>query len=201
MFTYINNWCETSGATLFTTQYRYIHICRLKNCRCEIRSSNFQLTKVDKLRLLGIIINKRYNWKDHVEQLLSSISQRLKNFKRLSNPKWNCNAINITSITKALILSKMNYGLQFFGYAPKSQKNKINSVINSCIRTSIGALRSTPVANTRYETNIRSLDAQRDILTIKLFRILLYNEGNPLKQIAKKNKPIQESSQSTLYYL
>ena len=186
VFADINDWCNLSGASLSVSKCKYIHICRLSNCNCDVRSSLITLSKVDTLRILGLFLNKRYNWKDHVEHLQSSISRRLDILKFLANQRLNCNIINLISITKALVLSKINYGLPFFGYSPKSQINKLNTIINACIRTSFGALRSTPTTNLRYEANIRSILTQRDILTTKLYRVLILGNGNPLDQIIRK---------------
>ena len=153
------------------------------------------------MRLLGLIINKRYNWKDHIEYLITSLSKRLNVLKCFGNTKWNCKATNLLSVSKALLMSKINYGLQFFGYAPKSQINKINSVINTSLRISLGALRSTPISNLRFETDLRSLNIQRDILTTKLYRTVLYNDNNLLEQIVKKIKASKKIPKvpSTLY--
>ena len=117
-----------------------------------------------------------------------SLSQRLNTLQCLAHPKWNTNSISLLSVAKAFIFSKINYGLQFYGYAPKSQLNKIDIIINTSLRISIGILRSTPVSNLRYESNMRSLGVQIDILSSKLLYPLTYGENNPLIRTAKNIK-------------
>ena len=69
------------------------------------------------------------------------------------------------------------------------------------MRISLGILRSTHVINLRYETNIRSLDIQRDILITKLFYPLTYGENKPLIQIDNNIKYFKINSKvhSALY--
>lgn len=186
LFNNINLWCDNSGATLSTTKCKYLHICRLQNCNCSIRSSNILISKVDSLRILGVFINSRYKWNDHIEYLRTSLSNRLNIIKCLASRQLNCNTLTLISIVKALIISKINYGLSIFGSASKTLLKKITTIMNSAIRISLGALPSTPINNMLFESNILTLNTQIKLQTTNNFRSLLYGTNTPINQIVKK---------------
>ena len=186
LFDDINVWCQFSGASLSRTKCKYIHICRKRNCRCIIQSSYFNITEVSTLKLLGLYINKRYNWKDHINFLILSLTKRLNVIKCLSSFKFNCSPKTLISTVRTIILSKLNYLLPIYGFAPKSDLRKLDAIINSGIRSALGAFRTTPTGNLLYESNILPLSTQRDILTAKLFRTITYDSSSPLRQLAVK---------------
>lgn len=186
LFDNIKDWCEISGAILSDTKCKYIHICRKKNCHCTIQSGNFSITEATTLRLLGLYINQKYNWKDHISFLSTSLSKRLNVIKCLSSSKFNCNISTLTSIIRSLMLSKVNYLLPIYGQAPKPNIKKIETIINSAIRMALGAFRTTPIKNLLFESNILPFSTQKNILTAKLFRTLIYDSNTPLKQIVRK---------------
>lgn len=186
LFDDIKNWCDRSGAVLSTTKCKYLHICRKINCHCTIQTGDFTICEVESLRLLGLYVNSRYNWKDHIEFLASSLSNRLNIVKYLSNFKLNCNTDTLISVTRALIISKINYGLQIYGYASRTNLLKIKSIMNTALRFATGAFRTTPIQNLLFESNVLPITTQRNILTTKLFRTIIYDSSTPLRQIARK---------------
>lgn len=182
LFHDIETWCKFSGAVLSRSKCKYIHFCRKKQCKPILQLGNFQLQEVNDLKILGLIFNNRYKWNNHIEHLASSLSKQLNIIKCLANRKFNCNTTILISITKSIILSKIIYCLPFFGHTPNTVLRKLKTIINSAIRVSLGAFRSTPISNMLIESNILPLELQRNIATTDLFRSILKN--SPLKQIA-----------------
>lgn len=186
LFNSINQWCDNSGATISITKCKYLHICRLKNCNFSIQSSNICISKVDCLRILGVFFNKRYKWNHHIEYLTTSLSNRLNIIKCLSSRKLNCNSLTLISITNALIVSKINYGLSIYGSASNTLLKKVSAIMNSAVRTSLGALCSTPINNMLFESRTLTLNTQIKLQTTNNFRSLLYGTNNPINKIVKR---------------
>lgn len=187
LFNDITDWTNYLGAVLSPNKCKYIHICRKRNCRCEIISNHILLSEVKNLRLLGLYFNNRYRWNEHIDNLVKSLKQQLNIIKCLSSPKFNCSTSTLIQITKALILSKVNYGLPIFGYTSESLLKKVNKQINAALRSSLGAFRTTRTKNLFSEAKILPLEVQRDILTTKLHHALS-DKDSPLAKITTKIK-------------
>lgn len=188
LFHDILTWCDYSGANLSPTKNRYIHLCRKHNCQCTVLSRNINLFPCDELKILGIIINKRYRWNSHIDHLSTSLVTQLNIVKCLSSPKFQCDTQSILTIVKTLFIPKISYGIFLYGYAPNYLINKIKSLLNAAIRTALGALRSTPIANLFFESRILNFENQRDLKTAKLFKAFITKQDNPLYNIVNNLK-------------
>ena len=162
LFSDVYNWCDLSGASLLSSKCKYYTL------------HSYVYRKRSSLRLLGI------KWMLQLEQPhliptdLSSLTIRY--FKMPSSSKMEYK-FSFASF----------YGLQFFGYAPKSQWNKID-IINSSLRISLGIMRSSPIPNLRYESIISSLGAQRYILSSKLLYPLTNTNSQKYTILQRKPK-------------
>lgn len=173
-----------------------MHVCRKHNCHTEIFSNNIVISTVDNMKILGIIFNKRYNWNTHIQNLLASLNKRLNIIKCLSNQNYNCNPASLISAVKALIVSKINYGLYLFGFSPKSTLNKLKTILNAAIRASIGAYRTTPINNLTYEANLTPITLSRELIIVKQCKSIMTNDQSPLSKLTTK---INKSKNSRRY--
>lgn len=132
--------------------------------------------------LLGITINCKYKWNDHITELITSLSKKLNIIKCLSNPKYQCDTLTLITIMKAIIISKIDFGIFLYGRAPKSLLNKLNTIINSSLRACFGAYRTSPTKNLMMEANIAPLQERYLFLKDKLFKSLHNSSDTPLSK-------------------
>lgn len=104
LFSQISEWCDYSGAQLFPTKCKHLHICRKHNCSCHILTTNYQLTNINCLKILAIHINNKYNFHDHTKSLKASLEKKIQILKCLSNQKFNCHTSSLINVTKAIII-------------------------------------------------------------------------------------------------
>ena len=186
LFNDIFEWCSTSGARLSLNKCKQIHFCRKHDCSCNIEINNFQLEQVDNIKILGITFNKRYLWNTHIQNLSSALKVQLNIIKCLSTPKFNCNTQTLVNVANALVISKLSFGIQIYGFAPPSTLKKIDVIVNCTFRTVLGAYRTTRVDNILFEANIAPLEIRRDLICCKQFKSCLNSNNTPLKNIVKK---------------
>ena len=153
------------------------------------------------MKILGLNINTRYRWDHHINYLVSSLSSRLKIIKCFSNPKMNCNTYTIISIIKSILLSKINYALVIYGHSSNSKLRKLKSIINSAVRSSLGAFRSTPVNNMLFESNILSLVTQTTVLTTKLLKSLAFSANTPILKLVSQCRTSKKNSKNTVIHI
>lgn len=182
----IQNWCNTSGANLSLSKCKHLHICRKRNCSPTLHSNNTPIESNSKLKILGIVFNNRYRWNSHIDYINVNLSKRLNVIKCLSSRKFGCNTASLIHILKAIIVSKINYGIYLYGFSPKSMLNKIKTIFNSAIRFSLGAFRTTPIRNMIFEADVMSIEQYRDFATAKLFKSIILSDRFPLSNLLRK---------------
>lgn len=188
---HIKEWCNYSGAILSTTKCKHLHICRKKNCIVNAKVGNSTIKSTEEMRILGVYFNRRLTWTNHIEKLCSSLSQSLNIIKCLSNTKFNCSPTTLTSVTEAILGSKIDYGLYLFGYSSKTYLNKIKTIYNSAIRHSLNAFRTSPINSLMLESNMKTIETRIEISTLKLIKKIIFsNDSNIAKMInyIKKTK-------------
>lgn len=105
----------------------------------EVSIGNSKISEIDKIKFLGIYINKNLSWDDHISHLKGKLSSLCYAFRILSN-------ISNIGILKTYyfgcIQSVLNYGIIFWGNSPKMievfriQKNILKIMVNVPTRTS-----------------------------------------------------------------
>ena len=58
---------------------------KLKNTEISIKINQSALEKVDSYKYLGVTVNQRMNWTDHIDSIISKVSQRLGLVRRVKH--------------------------------------------------------------------------------------------------------------------
>ena len=72
------------------------------------------------VKLLGLLIDSKMQWHEHINSLKSLIIQRLCILKRLAGSKWGCHPKIILDSYKLYICSNIEYGIKIFSARPPS---------------------------------------------------------------------------------
>lgn len=148
LFNQISNWGSYSGAVLSANKCKHLHICKKHDCSCLVKFSCVYLENVEILRFLGLTFNHRYHWE--TQNLVKNLQARIDVIKCLSSSKYNC-IYSIVYASKALIVSKISFGLEIYGFSSKSALPKVKSFLNSTTRIAVGAHRTKNVNNLLFE--------------------------------------------------
>lgn len=100
---------------------------------------------------IGLKLDPKLRWVLHFNYIRGLIS-RWSNFLRATaGSRWGSHPSCLLKIFNAVIRFKADYGSFFFASASLSHRKKINSILSSCLRTIIGALRSSPLTSLEAE--------------------------------------------------
>ena len=100
---------------------------------------------------LGLILDPKLRWVPHF-QYLKGIISRWSNFLRATaGTNWGSHPSCLLKIFNAVIRSKADYGSFLYSSASHSHRKKLNSILLSCLRTTVGALSSSPLASLEVE--------------------------------------------------
>ena len=69
---------------------KHLHICKLRQCHVQLKTTNFPITTVDNIKILGIFFNSSYTWKHHTQHLQTSLQKKMNIIKCLASRKFNC---------------------------------------------------------------------------------------------------------------
>lgn len=108
---------KLSGAKMSIEKFKILHICKKTSCtkNIVINVDDTIVNNVNNLRILDIIFDKRFNFKEYCINLKSKLSARVSIIKYLSSKNSFCHVNSLINITRAIILSKIDYGLSIYG--------------------------------------------------------------------------------------
>ena len=85
-------------------------------CNCEI------IEQVDNIKSLGVYLDNKISWNVHINKLNSELRKKIRVFYFLRNI---CNVQLLRSIYFALVQSRLQYGLEFWGGTHETLTNKL----------------------------------------------------------------------------
>jgi hypothetical protein len=135
---------EKCKAMIFTT------ICYL--LFSEITINDFLIPIVQSIKYLRLTLDSKLRWASHLLHLTKFTSLWANFLRAISNTWWESHPSALLIIYKAVIRSKLDYGGFLSGSASYSHWKKINNLQNSCLKSIIGTIKSTPNAAVEIET-------------------------------------------------
>jgi len=86
-----------------------------------LTSHNSPTPIVSTFKLLGITLDSRLNWKDHIDDLLKNVSPYINLLKMLSSIHWRGDPAIMNMLYKLVIRSKLEYASPLYRSASRSQ--------------------------------------------------------------------------------
>ena len=141
----------------------------------NLKINNQDIEYVNQFKFLGLIFDNRFNWNDHVNYIEAYCNKRINLLKFVSGTKWGANRISLYKLYTALILSKIDYGCEFYFSTSQENRYKLDRIQYKCLRLCTGAFKSTPINILLITNKEKPLEIRRKELQTKfLYRI--YNK-------------------------
>lgn len=179
----LNNLCDWFLANKMSfnkdkTSYMFFNYKR-KTCSDDIGLSldNVRLSCESSCKYLGVIIDEKLNWKEHIEYVITKIKKFIGIFYRLRN-KLNCRILK--DLFFALVYPHLLYGVEIYSAANKSALYRLNICINRILRTLQCAPLSTPVANLYRNYNLLPIAELRKFQVLCVVHKCLHKLDVPL---------------------
>lgn len=183
----IDEWGTKSGAKLSIEKCAILHICKKHNCPSfEVEYNSKKIKRVNNLRILGVVFDKNYTFKEHCQQLRKNLNSRLNIVKYLTSKNFRIHISTMTNITRAIFLSKIDYALPIYGWCAASHIKLLQGPYHAAVRRSIGAFPTSPITNLLAEAGMPSIEERTTHLTYKLIPKLFVSRNQILFQEVKK---------------
>ena len=132
---------------------------------------------------LGLKVDKRLNWRSHIEHLRAKCIPAVNLLKHLSHLSWGADRKTLLHLYTALVKSKIDYGAQVYGIPETKILNRLNPIQNQCLRACTGAFKSSPAASMCVEAGVPPLKYSRDIVSLNFFFKTLAHRDSPTHRV------------------
>ena len=174
--TELENWAKKWGFRFSISKTKAMIFSQKKigNQR-SLKINNQDIEYVNHFKFLGLIFDNKFNWNEHVNYIEACSNKRINLLKFVSGTKWGANRSSLYKLYTALILSKIDYGCEFYYSTSQQNRYKLDCVHHKCLRLCTGAFKSTPINILLITNNEKPLEIRRKELQTKfLYRI--YNK-------------------------
>ncbi|MDA3086478.1 reverse transcriptase domain-containing protein, partial [Campylobacter sp. CS_ED1] len=181
----IQDWATCNGFKFSKSKTQCVHFCNRRNCNedPELKIYNTIIPVVAEAKFLGVIFDKKLNFKSHISYLKTKCNKALNLLKVLSNTEWGADCFTLLHLYRSLIRSKLDYGSIVYGSARKSYLKPLDTIHNQALRLALGAFRTSPVESLYVEANEPSLEHRREQLSLQYAARAAANPSNPAHEV------------------
>ena len=127
------------------------------------------LKQVETKKFLGLIFDRKLNWKDHIEYIKGKCLRTLNIIYMISRGNEETDCETLLRIYRALVRSKLDYGCEIYGTAPAGVLEKLDPVHHKGLRACLGAYRTSPFESLYAVTGEMSLTKRREMLQMNYY--------------------------------
>src|SRR5215469_14499613 len=145
--------CKSLGV-IFTHR----HQTKIKN---PLMLGKKPLKKEDRVKFLGMIFDRKLNWKEHVTYITDRCKPRLNILRCLSETEWGASKETLLIVYRALIRSVLDYGACALDGASAIAKARLDTIQCQALRICCGAMQGTALSALQVETGEPPLALRR----------------------------------------
>ena len=151
----IEKWADENGFKFSKTKTVCMHFCQKRRLHPEpcLQIYGSQIPVVPEAKFLGIIFDKKLNFKAHIDYLRAKCQKSLNLLKVVSKMSWGADQTVLLRLYRSLVRSKLDYGCAVFSSARKSYLRKLEPIQNQSLRLCLGAFRTSLIPSLYVEAN------------------------------------------------
>ncbi|XP_058816174.1 uncharacterized protein LOC131679461 [Topomyia yanbarensis] len=144
-----------------------INFSKIADTSIKLRLQNEDIQLQNTHKHLGFVVDRGMNYRKHIEDITNKSKSSLNLLKMISNRKSPANPETLLKIGNALIRSKLEYGSIIYGTAAKTNRRKLETILNAYVRVSMRYLRSTPVNVMLADSGAMPMEIRVEWLALK----------------------------------
>ena len=119
------------------------------------------LPQVETPTFLEVKLDTRLSWKPHIEDMEKKGIKKLAVLKKLSGTHWGANSKILKTVYMGAVRPSLEYGASAWATAAKTHTNKLDKVQNIGLRTILGAMKTTPIAEMEKTAGVEPFEDRR----------------------------------------
>jgi len=154
--------------------------------------NNHNIEYVNEYKFLGVVFDgPNLDYRKHINKLKADCLSRLNILKSVSGNNWGSDRNMLNQLYDSLILSKLNYGSQFYCTASNTTLAQLDVVQNTALRIIAGARTTSPIGSLQVETDKLPLDIQRNRQALEYYN-RLRNLPEHLRVVSELNNDLPQ---------
>ena len=130
----LENWSKKLGFRFSASKTKAMVFSPKKTeNQINLKINNQDIEYVNHFKFLGLIFDNRFTWNDHVNYIEAYCNKRINLLKFVSGTKWGANRISLYKLYTALILSKIDYGCEFYYSTSQQNRYKLDRIQYKCM--------------------------------------------------------------------
>lgn len=176
----LNGWAIKRGFTFSPNKSQAIHFHKGRNLRAPptLSLSGHPIPAKECIKYLGMHIDRRLTFREHLSYLKMECMRRLDLLKTLASTSWGSDRTIMLRLYRTIIRSKLDYGSVAYMTAREVDLKMIDPVHHSAIRLSTGAFRSSPVVSLYTDSGELPLRLRRSQLLLQFYFRTLNNPNS-----------------------
>jgi len=152
------SWCKSWKLKLQPTKTELIHFRlhprkQYKN-PVHVKVENTTIRPLDSTRYLGVIIDKKLDWRSHLEHIEMKIAPRINLLRYLARAAYDPNKKTMINIFKAIARTIIIYGYPVLLTANQKVWNRLQIIQNKALRAALGLPMYTSVKYIHKISNV-----------------------------------------------
>lgn len=155
---YLSTWCEENNMTInkSKTVYQFFSMKHI-NPAFRIEVGGTLLNKSTTTKYLGVMLDNKLSFKNHVNHIKDKVEERSKILKRLAGAKWGCTQDTLNKTYNTYIKPVIKYGSEMLIHTSQENMNVLERAQNKVLRIITGAVKTTPIEALQLYTNNNSI--------------------------------------------
>ena len=165
----LEKWSMYNGFRFSTSKTVAVHFCRRRR-HCpdmEIRLHGQQIPVQPAAKFLGVMLDNRLTYKQHIKGLRDKCFRSLNVLKCVARTSYGADRSTLLLLYRSLIRSKLDYASFVYDSSCQSNKKPLDTIHHAAIRIVTGAFRTTPIESLLVEVNEPPLDQRRQLLGMR----------------------------------
>ncbi|WP_143558918.1 reverse transcriptase domain-containing protein, partial [Solemya velum gill symbiont] len=192
----LSTWAKTNGFKFSSSKTVCLHFCRKRGLHPDptLFLDGCQIPVMPQYKFLGVIFDSKLNYIAHTKYLYKKCIPLLNLLRVLANTSWGSDRDTLLHVYRAIIRSKLDYGIQVYGNARKTYLRRLRTVQHSALRICLGAFPTSPVESLYTAANDPPLIHRQLHLSLKYMLRLRACPSNPAH-------PVVFSTEDENYYI
>ncbi|XP_008483690.1 uncharacterized protein LOC103520381 [Diaphorina citri] len=184
-------WTKNNGSKFSEEKTKVVVFSKRKTkFDLNLNFNGVNLNVSNEMKLLGMIMDYRLTWKDHIIYTKAKAMKAMNILKILNNRNNGVNRKVLLRLYKTYVRPIIEYGAPIYNSAPKAILNKLDPIQNTAIRIATGAFKSSRIENLLVDAGEPPLHIRREYLSNNYMSKVLYNVDNPMRDIILSISPL-----------
>ena len=153
--------------------------------KVAIKLGDKTLPQVETPTFLRVKLDTRLSWKPHIEDIEKKGIKKLAVLKKLSGKHRVANSKILKTVCMGAVQPCLEYGASAWATASKPYTNKLDKVQNIGLRTVLGAMKTTPIAEMEKTAGVEPLEGRRQAKLLTHAEKMKRMPDHPLHQKLK----------------